>query len=48
MSNNYNSGGSSAGGNKIAAGICGILLGFFGGELWLLFVVFSLIDNEKA
>jgi TM2 domain-containing membrane protein YozV len=36
MSNNYNSGGSSAGGNKIAAGICGILLGFFGVHKFIL------------
>lgn len=36
MSNNYNNGGSSAGGNKIAAGICGILLGFFGVHKFIL------------
>ena len=36
MSNNYNNGGSSGGGNKIAAGICGILLGVFGVHKFIL------------
>jgi hypothetical protein len=39
---------SSGGGPFLESSGAAIFLRFFGGELWLLFVVFSLIDNEKV